>query len=57
MPFSSSQSQRRNQRTSSGTRSMWGPGIEVAVDMWLHGPTSRRFGHSRASNVRKVLLR
>ena len=22
-----------------------GPGSEVAVDMWLHGPTSSRFGH------------
>ena len=25
--------------------------------MWLHGPTSSRFGQRSASNVRKVLLR
>ena len=25
--------------------------------MWLHGPTSRRFGHSSASKVRNVLFR
>jgi hypothetical protein len=36
---------------------MCGPGSEVAVDMWLQGPTSRRLGHSSASNVLNVLLR
>ena len=36
---------------------MCGPGSEVAVAMWLHGPTSRRFSHSSAANVRSVLLR
>ena len=60
-PFFSSRSQRRNQRMSSGTRSMCGPGSEVAVDMWLHGPTSRRFGHSqrleRAERVVAVAVR
>ena len=56
-PFASSRSQRPNQRQSSGTRSMCGPGSDVAVDMWLHGPISSRLGQSSASNVRKLLLR
>ena len=34
-----------------------GPGSEDAVDMWLHGPASRRLGQVRRSKVRKVLLR
>ena len=49
IPFCSSRSQRENQRMSSGTRSMCGPGIEVAVDMCAHGPMITRRGHVIAS--------
>ena len=36
---------------------MWGPGSEVSVDMWLHGPISRALGARSAAKVRKELLR
>ena len=56
IPFGSSRSQRANQRTISGTRSMCGPGIDVAGDMWLHGPISTRRGqrHRLVSAERDV---
>ena len=41
----------------SGIRSWFGPGIEVSVDAWAHGPKMSRFGQVSASNVRNELLR
>ncbi len=49
-------SQRRNQRISSGTRSMCGPGSAVAVEPWPHGPRITRFGHVSASKPRKAMF-
>ena len=56
MPFGSSASQRRNQRISSGTRSMCGPGNAVAVEPWPQGPRMTRFGQVRASKPRKTMF-
>ena len=56
IPFRSSRSQRENQRMSSGTRSMCGPGIDVAVDACAHGPMITRRGHVIASYARSAMF-
>ena len=56
-PLRRPRSHRSHQRTSSGTRSMRGPGSEPSVAMWLQGPSSSRAGTRRRSSTRKVALR
>jgi hypothetical protein len=56
IPFRSPRSQRPNQRMSSGTRSMCGPGIAVAVDMCPHGPMITRHGQRRAEYARSAMF-
>ena len=35
---------------------MCGPGIDVAVDMWLHGPMITRLGQVSASKARSAMF-
>jgi hypothetical protein len=57
MPLSMPFSQRSHQRMCSGIRSWFGPGSDVSVPAWAHGPNTSRFGHVSRSNVRNELLR
>jgi hypothetical protein len=57
MPFGSSRSHRSNQRSISGTMSMWGPGIDDAGDRCAHGPITSRFGHLSRSIIRNAAVR